>query len=161
MSFDRRLFLLAGLAAGCGFTPVYGPGGDAEALRGEIAFDPPRDDDGFELVRALEGRLGLPGSAPRYRLSAGITLSEVGQGITPDEEITRFSILGRVRFRLTDEVTGEIATSGEVDTFTSFSATGTPFATQSARRDARARLMASLADQIVARLLVTSGEWRV
>lgn len=160
LSYSRR-FTLMGLAmlAGCGFTPVYGPGGSAEALRGQIDVDGPRDIPGFALVRQLETRLGLP-DAPVYRLAAEIQLEEDELGITTGQEITRYEVLGRVRFRLIDLATGDIATRGVVENFTSYSATDTAFATRSAQRDARERLMVALADQVVARLLATSGEWR-
>ena len=160
-SFDRRtaVLMLAAFAAGCGFQPVYAPGGSADGLRGTIGFDAPRDPAGFALVRQLEDRLGLA-DAPSYRLSAQIFADEQELGVTPDQVITRYNLRGRVDFVLTDEATGRIATSGQVTSFTSYSATGTPFATQTAREDATERLMAILADQIVSRLLVTAGEWR-
>ncbi len=158
---DRRTFLLLSLAAsGCGFTPVYGPDGAAGALQGKIAFDPPRDPPGFALVRQLERRLGLP-DAPEYRFSAEIFTGEEELGVTADQTITRYNVLGRANFVLRDLGTGLPVTSGTVESFTSYSATGTPFATQSAREDANDRLMVILADQIVSRLLVSSGEWRV
>lgn len=160
-NLTRRTLLLTATAAlaACGFTPVYGPQGTAEGLRGTIEVDPPSDPAGFALVRQLERRLGLPAS-PAYALSADIFVIEQELGITSDQEITRYNVLGRARFALRDTATGTIATSGEVDSFSSYSATGTPFATQTAQRDAEDRLMVILADQIVARLLATSGEWR-
>lgn len=159
-SFDRRIFLITAVAlAGCGFAPVYGPKGSAENLRGTIEIDDPRDPAGFALVRQLETRLGLPQS-PRYRLAAQIRTTEDELGITPDQEITRFNLRGSVRFTLIDETTGSTVFSDTVSSFTSYSATGTPFATLTAQRDARDRLMIILADQIVARLLVTAQDWR-
>ncbi len=160
-SFDRRaaVLMLAAFVAGCGFQPVYGPGGSAEGLRGTIGFDAPSDLEGFALVRQLENRLGLA-DAPAYRLSARIFTDQQELGVTPDQVITRYNLRGRVEFSLIDETTGRIATSGQVASFTSYSATGTPFATQTAREDATDRLMTILADQIVSRLLVTAGEWR-
>ena len=159
-SYSRRL-VLAGLVAtaGCGFTPVYGPGGSAEALRGQIDIDGPRDIPGFVLVRHLETRLGLP-DEPVYRLSAEIQLEEDELGITTGQEITRYEVLGRVRFALIDLASGDTVTTGRVENFTSYSATDTAFATRSAQRDARERLMVALGDQIVARLLATAGDWR-
>lgn len=161
MSWFSRLALVVGLlfAAGCGFTPVYGPGGSAEALRGQIDIDAPRDISGFALVRHLETRLGLT-DAPTYRLKAEIRLEEDELGITTGQEITRYEVLGQVRFAVIDLATGDEVTKGVVENFTSYSATDTAFATRSAQRDARERLMVLLADQIVARLLLTAGEWR-
>ncbi|MDU8943782.1 LPS assembly lipoprotein LptE [Ovoidimarina sediminis] len=156
---DRRIFLLSAAAlAGCGFTPVYGPGGSASALTGHIAFDPPSDPAGFALVRQLERRLGIAQS-PAYRLSADIARGEQELGVTSDQTITRYNVLGRVDFVLRRTDTGAPVTSGSVESFASYSATGTPFATQTAQSDANERLMVILADQIVARLLATSEEW--
>lgn len=158
-SSDRRAFLtLAALAlAGCGFTPALGPDGSAEALRGQITFDEPADLEGFELVRALEARLGLPND-PRYRLGADIRISDESVGILPDQTITRFNVLGRVDYRLTEIATGATVASGQVTNFASYSATATTVATTSARRDARDRLMVALADQIVNDLLLSARD---
>lgn len=159
MLFNRRtLFLALSALAACGFEPVYGPGGSAEALRGQITFDPPRDSEGFALVRALEDRLGRP-DAPEYLFSAEIRVSEDELGITPADEITRYNVLGQVTFRVVD-ASGNQVTGGSVDSFTAYSGTGTPVSTRVAREDARDRLMVILADKIVARLLSTSGDWR-
>ena len=159
-SFDRRTLLIALAAvAGCGFSPVHAPGSDAGELRGLIEIDDPRDDAGFAFVRQLESKLGLPQGAT-YRISADVRISEEELGITPEQEITRFNLAGRVAFVLRELGTERRLTSGEVGSFTSYSATGTPFATQTARADARDRLMVALADQVVARLLVTAPEWR-
>ncbi len=64
---DRRTFLAflaAGALGACGFTPVYGPGGTGEGLRGAITIAAPDDREGFELVKQLENRLGRNLSAP-------------------------------------------------------------------------------------------------
>lgn len=157
---DRRIVLL-GLAAlaGCGFTPVYGPEGDAKGLAGAIEIDAPRDAAGQALVAQLEDRLGIA-SAAEYRLAADVFLTENELGITPDQVITRYQLLGQARFVLYDLSTGTPVTSGTVSNFSSYSATGTPFATQTAQNDAQDRLMVILADEIVARLLATAGNWR-
>ncbi|MGR3756382.1 MAG: LPS assembly lipoprotein LptE [Tranquillimonas sp.] len=161
----------AGLAAlaGCGFTPVYGPGGAAQGLRGQIAVDPPSDAEGYALVRHLEERLGRA-EAPVYRLAADIALRQEELGVTQDQEITRYQILGAVEFRLIEMATGRLVSSGEVETFTGYSApvfssarstiAGNTVSVLAAERDARERLMVILADRIVARLLATAGEWR-
>lgn len=158
-SSDRRAVVFSVLAlAGCGFSPVYAPGGAGEALRGRIRMDEPRDNAGFLLVRQLERRLGLP-EDPRYALSATISLDEEGVAITPEQVTTRYQLRGDVSFALSDIQTGERVTSGKVTSFTGYSATGTTVATRTAEKDARARLMVILADQIVAKLLATAPDW--
>lgn len=159
MSWSDRRAVLAGLAlAGCGFAPVYGPQGVARDLQGEIAIDPPRDAAGFAFVRHLESRLGIA-DAPEWRLAAQLSVSEEELGVTPDQVISRYQLVGAARFSLLRIDTQEVVTSGTVNTFTSYSATGTPFATQTAERDARDRLMVALADKVVSRLLATRGDW--
>jgi LPS-assembly lipoprotein len=158
-SSDRRKFLmLAGAATlgACGFTPAYGPQGGGATLLGGVAPDSPQTRDDFALVRRLSERLG-PAQAPRYRLAYEITTDELGQAITPDDATTRYSLRGSARYRLHDTVTNAVLLTGEVRSFTSYSATGTPVATQAAEEDAHRRLMRILADQIVTRLLAQAG----
>ena len=153
-SFDRRTFLIGFAAlAGCGFTPAYGPGGSAEGLRGRIRVAGPEDEEGFALVRRLEERLGR-GEAAEYELQADIFLSEEALGFLPDGSISRYNVLGRVRWRLVRLDDGSLALSGIEKSFTSYSATSTTVATTLAERDARRRLMVSIADRITADLIL-------
>lgn len=153
---DRRQFLLmaaAGLGlAGCGFAPVYAPGGSGHALRGRVLVDAPDSRAGFQLTRALEDRLGRAADA-RYGLSHAIETRSESAAISSDNVTLRFNILGRVTYALRELDGGAVLTSGKVDSFTGYSASGSTVATQAAERDARARLMRILADQIVTRLV--------
>lgn len=156
---DRRAIVLSLLAlGGCGFTPVYGPGGGAENLRGRIVFDEPSDRMGFLFVRHLEARLGLP-REPVYRLSASIRMAEVRIAVTSEGVTTRYQILGFVDYAVADAETDQRLTSGTVRNFVSYSATRTTVATRAAETDARERLMRMLADQVVNELLATSPRW--
>lgn len=155
---DRRSFLLllAGLPA-CTFTPAYAPGGPASALQGAIRVDDPDTKNGFDLVERLEERLGRP-QGPRFRLSYKIDTNEIGVGISPENAITRYNLTGRVDWVLNDMAGAEV-TRGSTQNFTSWSATGSTVAGLAAEEDAAYRLMRILADQIVTRLLATSGSW--
>lgn len=143
----------------CGFQPVYGPGGSAEGLRGQVEVADPADREGFELVRQLRWRLG-EASSPHYRLDAEIALYEREIGITPDQVTTRFQVDGRVAYSLTRIGTDAILARGTARSFTSYSSTSTTVATLRAREDARDRLMVILADRIVAELLAGGPVWR-
>ena len=158
-SFSRRFLLLVPLAlAACGFAPVYGPGGSAEGLQNSIRVADPTDKLGFDLVERLEEQLGRP-TAARFELTYTIETEPVGVGVTSDGAITRYNLVGSITYTLTNRVTGASLTEGRVDSFTSYSATGSTVAGLEAEDDARTRLMRLLADQIVARLLATSGSW--
>jgi LPS-assembly lipoprotein len=141
---------LAGCLAlsACGFRPVYGPGGQAEGLRGRIDVAAPKDEEGAALVRRFEERLGRPAGAD-LGLTAAIFLSEEAVGFLPDGSISRYNVSGRVDWRLTRLTNGEQLLTGSERSFTSYAATSTTVATIFARRDARRRLMVILADRIL------------
>jgi len=158
---DRRTvlsLLAAAPLAACGFTPVYGPGGGGNALRGQILVDAPDTRLGFELVSRLEERLGRA-TAPTYALSYGLVTETTDLAITGSDDITRINIEGTLDFEVTEIASGARVQSGQVATFTAYSTTGSPVATAAARRDAEDRLMIALADQVVSHLLARAPDW--
>jgi LPS-assembly lipoprotein len=152
-SFNRRLFLVLSAAslAGCGFTPAYAPGGPATRLQNRVLLDEPEGRPGYLLGRQIEDRLGRTGAA-RYGLGYSIALKEEAIAISANNVATRYNLLGQATYALRDLDTGQVLLSGKADSFTSYSASGSTVATQAAERDAEARLMVILADQIVTRL---------
>ena len=156
---NRRAVLGLTLAlTACGFAPAYGPGGPAAGINGTIRAADPSDKNAFDLVARLDQRLGRP-KTDRYDLTYIITTQAIGVGITPDNAITRYNLKGAVDWTLTDRGTGARLTGGKVESFTSYSATGSTVAGLAAEEGAAARLMSILADQIVTRLIATSGDW--
>lgn len=161
-SSDRRsvLLSLAALPAlgACGFTPAYAPGGAAGSLRGRVLVDEPATRNGYLMTRDLEGRLGRAGGGARYGLSLGIQTRRDGGAISQTDITTRYNLIGSATYALRDIESGKVLTSGSVETFTGYSATGSTVATQAAARDAEARLMTMLSDQIVTRLLAAAPD---
>lgn len=151
---DRRTLLLAGMTAlaGCGFSPAFAPGGPASALQNRVLVDSQNTRNNFILVRELEERLGRAES-PVYGLSLNIATQEQGLAINDEGDTRRFNLLGVVDYALRDLATGNVVTSGKVENFTGYSATGTTVATLAAETDAQERLMTILADQITTRLI--------
>ena len=157
MWLSKRAFLVGAVAlAGCGFTPAYGPKGGAAKLLGAVQPDAPTSRDHFAFTRRIAERLG-PASVARYRLSYSIKTDIRAQAITQDNATTRYSLTGRASYDLRDAGSNAVYLSGEVASFTSWSASGTALATQAAEDDARERLMAMLADQIVTRLIASAS----
>lgn len=167
-SSDRRQFLrllaaiplagtLAGTLAACGFAPAYGPGGPAADIGGAIRLADPTDKNAFDFVGRMEQRLGRPAN-PRFELAYTIATKAIGVGITPEGAITRYNLTGSVDWALTDPA-GARLSGGRVESFTSYSATGSTVAGLAAEEDAALRLMRILADQIVSRLIATAGVW--
>lgn len=146
--YNRRFLLLAPVAlAACGFTPVYAPGETGAALRGKVLVQDPGDRESYLLVRDLEERLGRP-TVPEYDLKFTLRTMDEGQAVTATGDITRFSVVGRVDFQLIESATQTVVSTGRVEQFTGYSATGSTVETLAAERDAYERLMTILADQI-------------
>lgn len=153
--FNRRsLLILPLLLAACGFTPVYAPGGTGAALRNKVEVVAPTTVDSYLLVQNLEERLGRP-DLPTYSLSMTLLVGSQGQAITASNETTRYSLIGRANYELRALADQSIVASGSVENFTGYSATGSTIETLASERDARARLMVILADQITTRLYST------
>lgn len=156
MSFNRRLFVLAAtlLVTACGFTPVYAPGGTGAALQNQILVDEPQDRNAYWFTQRFEERLGRAGDA-KYSLGYKIFIVEQGIAVDPQGYIERYDLLGRTDYEVRDISTEEVLASGQVESFTGYSASGTTVASLAAERDARERLMIILADQVIVRLIST------
>lgn len=137
--------------AGCGLSPVLAPGGSG-GLRGRVAVTAPDDSIGYALRTAIEDRLGL-GDGADLTLSIDPQVDVRPAAITEEGARTRFNLLGRAPFRLTD-ATGVTLSEGVAEAFAGYSATGTTVATRAAEADAEQRLAASLAEIILTRLSV-------
>jgi LPS-assembly lipoprotein len=161
LSKRRFLTLLAGLPlAACGFEPVYGPEGAATALRGRIAYRAPETPEGFRLRARLEDRLGRVERGD-YLLLIGIETREEAVVISSDQDINRYNLPGRATWALFSAEDLDADTplaSGEVRTFTAYSAFGSTVATQEAQDDARDRLAVALADLIVTDLVFAAQD---
>lgn len=159
--FSRRLFASTGaclLVAACGFTPVYGPTGEGNALRNRISIAEPDNRNEFDFVAQVEDRLGHVPNAP-YKLSYQITTRDEGVGVTPAQETTRYNVFGTAAYQITPVGSKTPIHTGQVENFTGYSATSLIVGTQSVTRDANRRLMVVLADQVIARLIATAPDW--
>ncbi|EPX82677.1 Lipopolysaccharide-assembly [Rubellimicrobium thermophilum DSM 16684] len=147
----RRAVLLAPVAlAACGFAPVYGPGGDGLRLRGRVVIEAPQTEDGTRLRRALEDRLG-PSAGP-LRLAVTPEIATESAAVTRSGAITRYTLAGRTLWRLSEG--DRLLAEGETGGTASYSATGSTVAVDAAARDARERLMQTMADAVLRRLLL-------
>jgi LPS-assembly lipoprotein len=154
--FSRRLFIpgLVLCLASCGFTPVYGPNGAGTALQNQITVNEPQDRDDYWFTQRFEERMGRSANA-KYALVYNISTVEQGIAVNQEGNIERYDVLGRATYELRDAATDAVVSSGDVESFTGYSATGTSVASLAAERDARERLMIILADLVVTRLQAT------
>lgn len=110
----------------------------------------------YQLRTRLIERLGDTVQA-RFSLSTTLTETPTPATITLDGDTTRFNLVGTADWALKD-LADRLVASGNVETFTSYSATGSTVATQAAQVDASQRLSIALADLIVSRLILAAPE---
>jgi len=147
------LAALAGLAA-CGFVPAYGPLGGAGRLQGQVALTGPATPFGYQVLTALEDRLGQAQGA-RYGLALTLTTAEMPAAVTQDGTRTRTTLTGAAGYTLTG---GAMPLTGQVDGFAAYSTAGSTVETLAAAADAEGRLAAMLADMILTRLIAAIGD---
>jgi LPS-assembly lipoprotein len=83
MKLTRRtaLLSLAASLGGCGFTPLYAPGGNREALLSSIFVDPIANRNGQLLRQALQARLDGSQESADKKFVLGVYYIERGDGI--------------------------------------------------------------------------------
>ena len=146
LSFNRRNFLfLFSAFAGCSFTPVFKPKHSPEYLKGKIEFPNPTNRESYILVSRLEENFG-PQDKVLFKLTVSTSVDKKGFGSLGN--ISRYNLPGTASFVLTEISTGKVILNGQVNTFTSYSASAQTLATETADRSGRDRLMKALADQI-------------
>jgi LPS-assembly lipoprotein len=156
MSLFKLLLILPIVAlTACGFTPVYGTNGTSNALLGSVLVQEPNSRNGYTLTKHIEQRLGRTAD-PRFDLSVVITTSQETLNINAAGNIERYNLLGNVEYTLRDTQNGQITASGNVNSFTGYSATGTTVSAQAARQDAEKRLMVILGDLLIDKLIATA-----
>lgn len=150
---SRRAALLALLAVGaCGFTPALAPGGGMLKLRNTVAVSAPDTIAGFAIRSRLIDRLGLA-TTPIAMLSVNVEQALDVASQSQIGSILRYNVVGAAGWQLT-AANGTVWGSGQVEGFTSYAATGSTVATQSAATDAVGRLMTILADKVVTQLML-------
>jgi LPS-assembly lipoprotein len=153
----RALIALSALFAGsaCGFAPAYGPQGSASALQDNLRVTAPNRRDGFLISQRLEDRFGR-NDAGRYVLNVTPEIRRLGLATSVEGTTNRFQLTGFTNYVLRDTQTDTVVRRGRVTNFAGFSATGSTVATLAAERDAAARLMVTMADQVVDRLVLSA-----
>jgi LPS-assembly lipoprotein len=150
---SRRAALLALLAVGaCGFTPALAPGGGMLKLRNTVAVSAPDTIAGFAIRSRLIDRLGLA-TTPIATLSVNVEQALDVASQSQSGSTLRYNVVGAAGWQLT-AANGTVWGSGQVEGFTSYAATGSTVATQSAATDAVGRLMTILADKVVTQLML-------
>jgi LPS-assembly lipoprotein len=149
----RRLLAVvsvaAGLAlAGCGFTPLYAPGGVNAGLS-HIEVDAPDGRTAYLLHERLDDAL-LPeqGARPLYRLGFTVTERRDPRGLGPDDAASRYELTIVVAYTLTEIATGAELHKGEETVLISYDAVDAPYAGIAAQQNSQERAAAEAARRI-------------
>lgn len=146
----------AGIAASCGYSPVYGPRSTSQvaaALSG-VRVGPIKDRTGQILRNNLLDRLNPKGqpTSPEYHLSVTVKESIRNLGIQRDETSTRSDLTLSASFQLVKLGINEPVMRGKSSSTNGFNRVNTHYATVVAARDARKRAASEIADDIANRL---------
>lgn len=161
-----RVAVAAGvlLAAGCGFRPLYGPGGGTAELAA-ITVAPIPDRSG-QLLRAELADLLDPGRAaatPRYRLEVQLDEERERLSLERSGFASRANLRIEADFTLVEPATGAIVARGNsrgtssydiLDRATEAPRDASKFSTFTAEEAARTRVLRQLAQDIRRRLAV-------
>ena len=144
--------VLAG--AGCGFSPLYGEGKGVRSGLGRVQVAQIADRTGQQLRNAL--LLALPpgpaGEPAAWRLK--VTLKETSQrlGVEKHDVATRANLILVAHYTLEDAAGDAKLLTGRLESINSYNILASPYGTQAAAKNARARAVIQLADRLVSRI---------
>jgi LPS-assembly lipoprotein len=151
---------LLGGAAACGFQPLHSRLGGADAARlSGIKVLPIVDRKGQILSNLLRDRLTPHGTPQRPEYLLSVQLSEHIQslGVRTDESATRANLKMTAAFTLSSAAPSKFVMRGIAESTSSFNILDSSFATLSSEKDARARSLREISDQIKTRISIFLG----
>jgi LPS-assembly lipoprotein len=155
-SSDRRRALAwlggAFALAGCGFRPLYGAGGPAGPLQGNVVVIGASGRFGYHFNQEMRRRVGASSDSPRFALTVALSFREEEFAITEENDATRLNIEGAARYSLVDQTTTKEVASGEAKAVSAYNTLTTPYSTRIAQQDAQRRVAEDLARRVFVRL---------
>ena len=138
-AMTASLLALPGLVGGCGFTPLYAAKGVVPEMSA-IQVKRPNGRAGYLLGQSVDDELGRdPAVTPKYRLQMGVNEVRVPQGISVNNEATRYEVDMTVTYTLNDIKTGAQITKGKVSVNATYNSATQPYASLAASLDGKAR----------------------
>jgi len=140
----------AGLLAlgGCGFTPLYAPGGVTAGLS-QVEVNAPDGRTAYLLRERLDDAL-LPqvGARPLYRLDFTLTERRDPRGLNTEDVASRYELTVVVDYSLVEIATGDQLHSGQETVLISYDAVDAPYAGIVAQQNSQERAAAEAARRI-------------
>ena len=156
------LVVLALVAAGCGFHPLYAvpgaPKGSMRTTLGSIYVEPVPERLGYELrnevIDLLDAERDVHAAAYRLRLNVstkteaiGVQSQQAPGGVT-QTAITRYNDTLTVDYELVDVRNNNVVAHGTETGLSSYNVLGSPYATLSVQQDADRHAAQDIADRI-------------
>ena len=161
LSFRKAVLVIALLSlTACGFRPLHGHTQEVSSTATDqlalIKIEQIPDRIGQEFRNALLDRLTPKGqpSKPRYFLRVSVTETIQELGIRKDETATRANFRLHVEYALYDSITREAVFKSKKKTIGSYNIVTSDFATLTAEKDIRKRLILKVSDNIKTSLAI-------
>ena len=139
---------LAGLLAGCGFTPMYARPGVTPGLA-SIEVRVPETRTGYLLREELDDAFGRNGGgASDYLLTVAIDEDRYARGLRVDDVATRYEVALRVQYILTDRRTRRQLKTGSVAANVTYDSPDQPYSGIAAFADGQERAATQAAERI-------------
>jgi LPS-assembly lipoprotein len=153
LSLGLLLFLSA-----CGLHPLYtgGANGVSSAFLKQIEVPAIEGKAGWLVRDALYQRLGEAEGPVRYRLDIKLDDQISGFGVRRDDAITRERRTLRARYKLIDLSTNTVVLDATAGSDAGIDVVSSEYATVAGENSALERLTEVIADQIVAKIAVTT-----
>lgn len=152
------LVLCALLVAGCGFRPLYGGGRDSDAATelATVHIEPITDRIGQQLHNHLLDLLNPSGRAaePRYVLRVELDGSTQGLAVAKSELATRSNYRLHATFQLVETDGNNLIFKGSKKVVSSYNVLTSNFGTLMAEKDAKARAVREISQDIRTQLAV-------
>ena len=153
------MLLVAGLVpGGCGFRTLYGSGqpGSISSNLSQIRISPIADRRGQMLRNELVERLTPKGPprSPRWRLDVRLDESYENTGILKNESVTRVNMRLVATYALVDMKADKTVMVRSTRSLASYNVPLSEFATVVGQRDAEARAISEVADEIRTRIAI-------
>ncbi len=161
MSLSRSwlvVFVLTSGLAACGFEPALRDNPTSAAFNEGFAIEVAGGRTGFILEEFLQQRLGTPGH-PNYQLRVRVYVTERTESVAGAGGIDRFALDGVAHYDIGLPGAVSAGASGTIRGSASYSSGSGEMASGAARGDAEKRMLAQIADRLVAQLILTSSEW--
>ncbi|MEO0344041.1 MAG: LPS assembly lipoprotein LptE [Pseudomonadota bacterium] len=140
--------------AACGFEPALSPSSPGASFLNNLEVPVQESREDFEFRAELLKQIGDPSAEAQFRLEYDLNISESIVTISSDADLDRYTLVGIVTYRLIDIEDQRVVDQDVVRASSGYSATSDTFPTRIAERDARTRLVQSLASRLYQVLLL-------